>query len=102
MTALDTLKHELADLLIEQAKGAGVDLKESLDGVRVYAAERMAHLATCVGEPGYQEAVIAEAQNVAMEAAIRAIDQAAAADARLLGIIQGALAIGSKVLVAAV
>lgn len=102
MAAIDTLKNELADLLIQQAKGAGVELKADLESVRVYAAARMAHLATCVGQPGYQDAVLAEAQNIAMEAAIKALDQAAAADARLLGIVQGALAIGSKALIAAI
>ena len=54
------------------------------------------------GQPGYQEALIAEANNVAMEAAITAIDQAEAADARLVGIVQGVLAVGAKVLAAAV
>lgn len=100
--SLDTIKNDFAAMLIEQLKSAGSSLKDDLEAVRAYAAERMAHLAKCVGEPGYLEAVKAEAQNVAMEAAARAIDQADATDARLLGIIQGALAIASKALVARV
>lgn len=96
MSNLDTIKNELAAMVIDQAKGAGVELKADLDGVRAYAAERMTHLSSCVGQPGYIEAVQAEAQNVAMEAAIRAIDQADSADARLVAIVQGALAVGAK------
>lgn len=102
MSNFDQIKSELAALLVDQAKAAGKDLKADLDAVRVYAAARLAHLATCVGQPGYQEAVIAEANNIAMEAAITAIDQAEAADARLVGIVQGALAVGGKVLATAV
>lgn len=101
-SSLDTIKTELSAMLIEQLKATGSSLKDDLDSVRAYAAERMAHLATCVGQPGYLEAVEAEAQNVAMEAAARAIDQADAADARAVAIIQGALAIGSKALTLAV
>lgn len=102
MADLDQLKNELTALLVDQAKAAGKELKADLESVRAYAAARLAHLVTCVGQPGYQEALIAEANNVAMEAAITAIDQAEAADARLVGIVQGVLAVGAKVLAAAV
>lgn len=90
------LGQDLADMLVAQAHQAGSDLRIDLESVRAYAAERMAHLATCVGQPGYFEAVEAEAHSVALEAAGRAIDQADASDARLVGIIQGALTVGAK------
>lgn len=96
MSNVDQLKSQLATLLVDQATSAGKELKADLEAVRVYAAARLAHLATCVGQPGYQEAVVAEANNIAMEAAIAAIDQADATDARLVGIVQGALAVGAK------
>lgn len=100
--ALKEIGKDLADMLVEQARDAGVELKEDIESVRAYAAERMAHLATCVGQPGYLEAVRAEAESVALESAGRAIDQADASDARLVSIIQGALAVGAKAISIAV
>jgi hypothetical protein len=52
----DTIKElgdELADLLKEQAKGAGADAIVELEEVKAYVAERMTHLASIGGEPGY-------------------------------------------------
>lgn len=67
--------------------------------VAAYAAQRAAHLATIFGEPGFDEAVKAEIQNVALEAGIAAVDSADAADARIVGIITGALKVGVAALV---
>lgn len=94
--------QEFVDLAISQAREAGLELKGNLESVRVYAAGRLAHLATCVGQPGYAEAVKAEANNVAMEAAAAAIDSADQVDARLVSLFSGALAVGAKALTVAI
>ena len=89
-----TLKNMLEIALAE----ISADLESTVDGVAAYAAQRMAVLATLVGQPGYEEAVIAERDNVAMFAGIGAVDTADAAAQRLLGIVQGVLSLGAQLL----
>lgn len=95
----DQLSQDLKDL-IEQA-AAGVDLGESAQSIAAYAASRAAYLSTLVALPGFQEAVMAERDNVALRAGIVASSIAKSSEAQLLGVLQGALAIGARALVIA-
>lgn len=90
MTYADNLKGAL-DAAI---RDTGALLRKSSADVAVYTAQRAAHLATIVGQTGYQEAVIAERDAVLLFAGLSAVRGADAADAHIVGLIHGALAIG--------
>ena len=77
-------------LMVEAAEVEG-DARLAAVEVRVYAKGRALHLASIVGEPGYAEAVAAEADSITLKAAAVAADQALAANKRWIGIIQGLL-----------
>lgn len=98
----ETPKPNMADELVTLLKDAGSRLGKELEGtledVRGYAAERMLHLSQFVGQEGYQEALIAERDNVALRAGIAATDDADAADRELIGIIAGSLGIAARAL----
>lgn len=81
------------DQLEKAAKELGVDLKRSGQEVAQYFDQRAAHLSTIMGEPGIDEALAAERDSVLLFAAGRSVDVADAADAQLIGIVRGALAI---------
>lgn len=89
---------QFMDLLTSAAEETGTDLTESLDSVRTVVAEQMAKLSLVVGEPGYDRAVKAARDNVALAAGLSAVEDADAADGRIIGIIQGALFFGAKTL----
>lgn len=89
---------QFMDLLTSAAEETGTDLTESLDSVRTVVAEQMAKLSLVVGEPGYDRAVKAARDNVALAAGLAAVEDADAADGRIIGIIQGALFFGAKTL----
>lgn len=90
---------ELKTMLADAAKRLGRNLNGNLEEVRVYAATRMLHLSGLIGQPGYQEALLAERDNVAMMAGIAGINAADAADRELIGAIGGGMALGARMLV---
>ena len=92
---------ELERLLKDAAKETGRDLKANLAEVTLYAAERTAYLSTLVGQPGFEEAVRAERDNVTLKSGIASVKAADAADARVVGIIQGVLFLGARALATA-
>jgi len=97
----DTLKDlgkMLGDLLEDTAKEMGRDLKGDLDSVRAFSAQRMAHLAGAIAEPGFQEALKAEKDAIILRAAGQAVKNADAVDQRLHSIVETALLIGSRAL----
>lgn len=75
------------------------------DEIAQYTSDRAAHLSLIVGQPGFEEAVRAERDNVMLMAASTIVRRGDAADAllreRLLGLVQGGLAIGAKLLTVA-
>lgn len=88
----------LGDLLEETAKEIGRELRGDMKSVRAYAAQRMAHLATGIGEPGYTEALKAERDAILLKAAGKAVKNADAVDRRFHMIVETALTIGSRAL----
>lgn len=76
----------------------GRDLNVDLATVKAKAAEQMTQLAMASGEPGYDRAVIAARDNVAMAAGLAAVKNADAVDSRIIGVIQGSLFFGAKVI----
>ena len=89
---------EIVNLFIDAATEVGYDIRHGTEELRRYTAERTAILASLVGQAGYVQAVEAEAHNVAVKAALRLDTEAKAGDAKLLGILVGALSIGAKIL----
>ncbi len=98
------MKTEFLNLLARTVSeiGAQADV-EKLEGVAAYAAERAAHLATIVHEPGFEDAVDAERDAVALKAAQAITEAADGADAairaRIVGLVHGALSLGARALV---
>lgn len=90
---------ELVDALSGAVDRMGISLETNMDELRTYAAERMLHLSTLIGQPGYQEALVAERDNVAMKAGLLAVDASDRADAELVGLITGAMAVGARALI---
>jgi len=84
------LESDFAELL----QGISISTAE----VAAYAAEQAAKLKDLVGQAGYHEAVKAARDSVALKAGIAATQQADATDSKILGVIEGALFMGAKVL----
>lgn len=95
------IAHDLEALLKDAARETGRDLRGNMVEITAYAAERTAFLSTLVGQPGFEEAVRAERDNVALKAGISAVKTADAADARIVGIIQGVLFLGARAIATA-
>ena len=89
-----TMKIEFEELLTSTIQGTSISTAE----VAAYAAEQAAKLKNVANQPGYHEAVKAARDNVALKAGINASEQADATDSRILGVIEGALFMGAKVL----
>ncbi len=94
----DQIAEEFIALLKQHAQEIGQELKGDLEAVKQYAAERISHLSTIVGQAGFIEALKAERDSIALRAASAAVGRADAIDARVLSFIQGALAIGARAL----
>lgn len=75
-------------------RATGRDLKVSTLEAATYTAQRADHLATiaATGEPGLDEAVEAARDSVLTFLGIEAVAAADAADARIVGLVHGALA----------
>lgn len=80
------------------AKEAGHQITVDIQEVREYAAARALHLSTIIGQKGYQKALVAERDNVALKAGVKTVIDADAADQRLTGLIMGALGAGARAL----
>ena len=98
MSKSSPIADDFKALLSDAIKGTLQDGKLNLQEVVDYTAKRAAHLATLASQPGFDEAVKAEVNNVAMYAGIQAVEMGDATDARILGIIEGTLTFASKAL----
>jgi hypothetical protein len=94
MNAGPEIGKELTRLLTDAFRDSGRQFRADTAQVAAYTAERVEHLKRSLGEPGYDRAVRAERDAIALMAAGRAVSQADAFDARMLGIIEGGLRIG--------
>ncbi len=79
------------ELLRSALKETGISLGISADELVRYTAEVGAKLALAVGEPGFEKALVAARNAVALKAGLNATLEAEAADARIVGVIQGVL-----------
>lgn len=96
--------HEAKDLLLSAVEHALSETTHSLaidaEELKSYAILRALNLVEAFGKPGFFEALRAETDNVLLQATRSALRASDAADARAWGIVNGALLILAKVLVA--
>jgi len=84
---------QLIERVTEAGARLGVEFEADAQEVRDYVKERAFHLARCVGEPGFEEAALAERDNVMLKLAMSAVAAGDAADAELRGILDGGLSV---------
>lgn len=89
---------QFESMLKDAVAETGVRLKDTPRALALYMAERTLHLSTIAHEPGFEQAVRAERNSVALRAGIETHAQASALDFQLLGLIQGGLRIAAAAL----
>lgn len=87
--------QQFFDTLLEPLKALGIDLGDHGASIKTFAAESMAKLATLAGQAGYEMAVEAERDSVLAKAGIQLAKAADGADAKALGLVEGALRMGA-------
>lgn len=92
------MKEQFKATLREALDELEVSLEVDLNDLSAYMSQRALYLSTIVGLPGFPDALIAERDNVALEAGIQSVEAATAVDRQLLGVIQGALRIAAGAL----
>ena len=86
-----------ADLFDGLIKQVGDRIQKGSAELAAYAAGRSEYLTTLVGQPGFEEAVQAEADAVWLEAGITAVEEGDALDAILVAKIHGGLAMAARI-----
>lgn len=94
----DRVEKEFVALLSDAATRLGRRLGGNAQELTKYAGERARHLAGLVGQPGFEEALTAERDNLVLMAGGLLIEAGDAADAELVGIIGGALGMAARLL----
>jgi len=97
---VDLTAHMVSRQLVAFAEQTGRSLGNDAKVIGAYAAQRAAVLATLVDQPGFEDAVLAERDNVVIKAGIAATKRGDAIDQRLIGIIQGTLRTAAVMLIA--
>jgi len=90
------LFDEVLNLLEEAARELGKEI--DVDNVQQAIKDQSRLLAKAIREPGYRRALKSARNIVAIAGGIDIVDAADAADAKLLGVIEGALGMTAKIL----
>lgn len=90
--------EEMIRVIEQAAFRLGRDVETYGSELKDYAATRMEFLSTILDEPGFDEALEAERDNVVLKMALGIVDGADAADAELLGVVAGTLSMGARLL----
>jgi len=96
--SLQQIGNDIVALIVAQADALGQRVVDELEDVAAYAAARADHLALVVGEPGFDQALLAERDSVVLRAAGSAVESADAVDARILLVAATALRIAATAL----
>lgn len=83
---------KFVEVLEQQLKDTGRELRATPREVAAYAAQRAAHLTSIANDPHIMDAVYAERDAVALYAGVVVTDKADATDVRIASVIQGMLA----------
>lgn len=94
------IKTQFEQLLGQAAQEFANQFRVDAAAIAQDAAERTTHLSTLVGQPGFERAVVAERDNIALRAGIQAAQTGDAVDQRVLGLLQGGLQVGANALAA--
>lgn len=89
---------DITALIKQAAQEMGVELRDDLVGFQQSMSESIVRLSRAAGQPGFEEARIAERDSLALDGANIAVAEADAADQRILSIIDTGLAIGARAL----
>ena len=100
MSDKQQIQADFQQLLQQAAQEQGRQFQQSTATLAAFAAERSADLALITGEAGFGEAVESAARSVLLQMGIEAIESADAADARVVGLIHGALTFAARALTA--
>lgn len=100
--SLAVIGNDIVALIADQASQIGTGITNELDAVAQYAAARADHLALLLqnGEPGFDQALLAERDNVVLKAASGAVARADDLDARILAVAANGLRIAAVALAA--
>ncbi len=88
--------QEILDLLKGPLNDAGLELASDATDLKKYIGQRALHLSSIINDPGFNLALEAEADNVALRVSTLLVRQADASDARIVGILEGALGIVAR------
>lgn len=94
----DELIAELQEMFEELVSDTGADLETDADELAKLAGKLAQTLAKNRNNPGWKIGMAAAVDVLAMEAGIRTVGEADAFDARLHGMLESALRLGSKAL----
>lgn len=97
----DELRRTIQNVLEQALEETGTEITNTTARVARYATERALHLSTLVADPGYELAVVAERDNVALFAGLDLTGNADAMEQRVVGLIHGALSLGVQLLLKA-
>ena len=100
--ALPQIGTDIVSLITSQAEQVGQAIVDEIDAVAQYASERADHLSLILasGEPGFDEALVAERDNVVLRAAVGAVTNADDLDGRILSVAAQGLRIAAIALAA--
>lgn len=87
------MKEEITAMIQRELEQTGASLRKAPADVAEMIAARAEHLQEIIGEEGYELAVDAETDAIALHIGLATVRTATAADQRLLGIIIGTLRI---------
>ena len=95
---LEILTDQLLSSVRHMAGNVHGDLLDNLDNAKTYISARILHLSAAVGEPGFELALMAERDAIAMHLGLLAVDSADKLDYELLGLLRGGLSIAAAAL----
>lgn len=87
---------DLNDTLAAAARRLEIELKTDSEELRQMGAQLIIDLGMAVGEPGYEEAVLAARDTIALQVGLDAASAGDLADAEVRGIIFGFLVAAAK------
>jgi hypothetical protein len=96
----DQLGNDLLEVVKSTAADLGISLKDDLSETAKYTAERLRHISASVNDPNFTQIVRIESENIALNAARSAIVAGDKTDQAFKNVIQGALNIAARVLIA--
>jgi hypothetical protein len=81
-----------------EADRSGTELRHDIEETARYAEARIDALQAAYGQPGYDEAMLAEADAIALHAAVQGVSAADRADEKVAAAVRGALSVGIQAL----